>query len=50
MIDGVNITVKGNKDLYNLATGHTNDYSYSISLDEGIELKTMLELLQNCMD
>ena len=50
MIDGVNITVKGNKDLYNLATGHTNDYSYSISLDEGIELETMLELLQNCMD
>ena len=49
-IDGVNITVKGNKDLYNLATGHTNDYSYSISLDEGIELETMSELLQNCMD
>ena len=49
-IDGVNITVKGNKDLYNLAIWHTKDYSYSISLDEGLELETMSELLQNCMD
>lgn len=50
VVNGIDITVKGNSDKYYLAIWHTNDYSYSISLDEGIELETMSELLQNCMD
>lgn len=50
VVNGIDITVKGNNDKYYLAIWHTNDYSYSISLDEGIELETMSELLQNGMD
>lgn len=49
-INEIEITVKGNKGLYNLAIWHTKDYSYSVSLDEGVKLETMSELLQNCMD
>ncbi len=49
-IEGVNMTVKGNKDLYSLATWHTKDYSYSISLNEGITLETLLSIIQNTMD
>lgn len=49
-INGINVTVKGNADLYYLATWHTKDYSYSISIDEGVTLKTLLGIVQNTMD
>ena len=49
-INGINVTVKGNADLYYLATWHTKDYSYSISLNEGVTLKILSSIVQNTMD
>ena len=50
VVNGVDITIKGNHDKYYLATWHTKDYSYSISLNEGITLETILNIIQNSME
>ncbi len=49
-INGINVTVKGNADLYYLATWHTKDHSYSLSLNEGATLETLSSIVQNTMD
>lgn len=49
-VNGVDIMIKGNNDRYYLATWTTQDFSYSLSVDEGIELETFLNIVQNCMD
>ena len=39
VVNGVDITIKGNHDKYYLATWTTQDFSYSLSVDEGIDLE-----------
>ena len=50
VVNGVDITIKGNSDKYYLAIWHTKDYSYSVSIDEGVMLETLSTLIQNFMD
>lgn len=50
IVNGVEITIKGNNDKYYLATWHTNNYSYSISIDNGISLESLSDIVQNCTD
>ena len=37
-------------DKYYLATWTTQDFSYSLSVDEGIDLETILNIIQNSME
>lgn len=50
VVNGVDITIKGNHDKYYLATWTTQDFSYSLSVDEGIDLETILNIIQNSME
>ncbi len=50
VVNGIDITVKGNSDKYYLAIWKTGDFSYSISVDEGVELEILSNIIQNSMD
>ena len=48
--DNFIIIMGGNHDKYYLATWTTQDFSYSLSVDEGIDLETILNIIQNSME
>lgn len=50
VVNGIDITVKGNSDKYYLAIWKAGDFSYSISIDEGVELQALLNIIKNSMD
>lgn len=50
VVNGIDVTIKGNNDKYYLVIWHTKDYSYSISLDKGVMLETLSAIVQNAMD
>lgn len=45
-INGVSVTLKGNNQTYSLAIWQNGDYSYSISLENGISKEELAELLK----
>ena len=50
IVNGVDVTIKGNNDKYYLVIWHTKDYSYSVSIDEGMEKDAIIKLVQDCMN
>ncbi|WP_405355183.1 hypothetical protein [Ruminococcus sp.] len=45
-INGDNITIKGNEDEYSLAIWQSEEYSYSIYLNQGVDLNSIIKVIQ----
>lgn len=46
-IDGVEVALKGNDGLYNLAIWQNGDYSYSLYIDKGVDYNTFAGIIKN---
>ena len=46
-IDGVEITLKGNDDRYNLAIWQNGEYSYSVYIDSGVDKQAFSDMIKN---
>ncbi|MCR5770237.1 MAG: DUF4367 domain-containing protein [Butyrivibrio sp.] len=46
-INGADVTIKGNGNLYYLATWNSQGYSYAVSVTDGMEVENLINIIEN---